>query len=79
MYLKPCMYLKSENVNTENEGAVGKNVLHFWNLSFQNEKMDGEWTDLPLQNITPLLGQPISWNQKYLTSRQKNKIPTPPS
>ena len=53
MYLKSCICLKSENVNIENEGAVGKNVLPFWNLSFQNEKMDGEWTDLPPQNITP--------------------------
>ena len=32
--MKPCMYLKSDNVNIENEGATGKKfkifeILHF--------------------------------------------------
>ena len=36
IYLKPCMYLKPENVNIENEGR--KN-LNFLNLAFQNGKM----------------------------------------
>ena len=43
IYLKPGIYLKSENVNIENEHAAG-NVLNFWILAFQNGKMDKEWT-----------------------------------
>ena len=27
MYLKPCIHLKSENVNIENESATGENFL----------------------------------------------------
>ena len=48
IYLKLCICLKSENVNIENEDATGKKILNFLNLAFQNEKMDEEWTDLPL-------------------------------
>ena len=38
MYLKPCMYLKSENVNIENEGAE-----NFWIFEILYFKM-GKWT-----------------------------------
>ena len=48
IYLKPCICLKSVN-----KGAAGKFFLNFWNLAFQNEKIDREWTDLPIQNIPP--------------------------
>ena len=60
IYLKPCICLKSDN-----EGAAGKNFLNFWNLAFQNEKIDGKWTDLPMQNIPPVIEQHPLWNQKY--------------
>ena len=46
-----CICLKSENINIENEGATSKNFWNFWNLAFQNEKIDGEWT-VHMQNIT---------------------------
>ena len=56
-------------------------ILNFWNLPFQNGKMDGEWTDFPLRNMKPLIGQP-PWNLKYFGLPQKPKIPkfqlTPP-
>ena len=50
--LKLCIFLKSENVNTENEGAAGKTFLNFWILHFKMRKwMENKlWrTDLPLQ------------------------------
>ena len=60
IYLKPCICLKSDN-----EGAADKNFLNFWNLAFQNEKIDGKWTDLPIQNIPPVIEKHPLWNQKY--------------
>ena len=74
IFLKSYIYLKSENVNIENEGAAGRKFLNFWNLAFQNEKMNREWTDLPLKNASPLIGQP-PWNQKYFHLPPKSKIP----
>ena len=40
IYLKPCMYLKSENVNIENVGTTGEN---FWYFQILHSKM-GKWT-----------------------------------
>ena len=42
IYLKPCICLKSENVNIENEGVLGRNFLNLGNLAFQNDRMDRE-------------------------------------
>ena len=33
---KPCIFLKSENVNIGNEGTTGKKKLNFWKLAFEN-------------------------------------------
>ena len=33
---KPCIFLKSENVNMGNEGTTGKKILNFWKLAFEN-------------------------------------------
>ena len=45
-------------MNIKHEGTAGKK-MNFWNLVFENEKMDGKWTDLPLQNIPlPSLDNP---------------------
>ena len=56
-----------------------KNFLNFWNLSFQNEKMDGKWTGLPPWNIKPPTDRKDTtspkWNQKYFDLPQKLKIP----
>ena len=70
--LKPCVCLKSEIVNIENEDATGKKVLNFSYLAFQNEKMDWEWTDLPLWNIppSPFIRQPPC-NKNILTKNPK--------
>ena len=80
----PCICLKSENVNIDNEGTASKKDLNFWNLSFQIEKTNGEWTDTPLKHIPPshrrtLLHPPTPphWNQKYFDLPPKPKIPTP--
>ena len=74
IYLKPCICLKSENMNIENEGAI----WNFWNLAFQNEKIDGEWTDLHIRNITfPPHRTSSPWNRKYFNLHKKPKIPAP--
>ena len=45
-------------MNIKHEGTAGKK-MNFWNLVFENEKMDGKWTDLPLRNIPfPSLDNP---------------------
>ena len=64
------MYLKSDNVNIENEGATGKILWVF-------RKMDGEWTDLPQINIPPSPSE----IKNILTSPKNQKIQnsnTPP-
>ena len=45
----------------------------FLNLVYQNEKIEGEWTDLPQRNIPP--PHRMIWNQKYFDSAPKPKIP----
>ena len=63
IYLQPCMYLKFENVNIENEGATDKNFLKFWNVAFQKgeNRCRMNWpTDLLQHNITPFIGHPPS-------------------
>ena len=58
VYLKPCIHLKSENEYWK-WGCRRQNffiylfIYFFWNLAFQNGKMDEEWTDFPLRNIPP--------------------------
>ena len=44
MYMKPCICLKSKNVNIENEGANGKNFFEFLKSCILKweEKMDWE-------------------------------------
>ena len=43
-YLKSCICLKSENVDIENEGVADNFFVNFWNLAFQNKKMDRKLT-----------------------------------
>ena len=50
--------------------------LNFWNLTFQNEKMDGKWTDSPLRNTTPLKSKNFDLPQKY--KKPKFQLPLPP-
>ena len=78
IYLKPCICLKSENMNTENEGTTSEYFWNFWNLAFQNEKMDGEWTDLNIRNITsPHIGYPPPEIENILTSTKNPKFQLP--
>ena len=49
--------------------AAPAKLLNFWNLAFQKDKMDGEWTDLTLRNRTCLIGHPPApcpLNQKWI-------------
>ena len=60
IYLQPCMYLKFENVNIENEGATDENFLNLkCCISKWENRCRMNWpTDLPQHNITPFIGQP---------------------
>ena len=47
--------------------AAPAKLLNFWNLAFQKDKMDGEWTDLTLRNRTCFIGHPPRpLNQKWI-------------
>ena len=70
IYLKPFICLKYENVNIENKATTGKTFLNFWNLAFQNEKMDREWTDLPFEFNPHFIGS--SPEIKYILISPKN-------
>ena len=80
IYLKPCICLKYENVNIENDSATGKTFLKFWNLAFQNEKLTEIELTSPLQNIPPP-PHPThhrathSQIKKYFDLLQKHEIP----
>ena len=73
MYLKPCICLKSENVNIENEGAAGNFFFNFWNFTFQNEKVDREPKNMPFIRQLPL--KSIFWPlPRYLFLRTFSKL-----
>ena len=80
IYLKPCICLKYENVNIENDSATGKTFLNFWNLAFRNEKLTEIELTSPLQNIPPphptppIIGQPTHKSKNILTSFKNTKF-----
>ena len=73
IYLNPCIYLKSENVNIENERAAGK---MFWIFEFLHFKM-GKWTKNEL-NTSHRKTSPDIKNILTSPKTQYSKIPTPP-
>ena len=73
IYLRPCICLKSENKNIENEGAANKIFWIFEILHFKMRKwMQNELTS-PDEIYLPLIGQPPPWNQKYFDLRWKTQ------
>ena len=69
--LNPKMWILNMRV------PQAKIFLNFWNLSFQNEKMDGKWTGLPPRNNPPLIGKtplPQYEIKNILTSLKNSKF-----
>ena len=78
IYLKPCICLKSENVNIENDSATSKIFLDFWNLNFKMWK----WTENELTSPskiyppppTPIVGQPLHKSKNIFTSLKNTEF-----
>ena len=77
IYLEPCIHIKSENVNIENEGAAGDKFWIFEILCFKMGKwMKNKPTSLHEIYPPPLMGQPLLLkSKKYFDLPPKPKIP----
>ena len=74
VYWKPCICLKFENADIEKEGVADKTFLSFWNLSFQNVKMEVDWTYPQLRNKAPLSEENPPEIKNVLTFPKKPKF-----
>ena len=81
IYLKPFIHFTSENMNTENEDAAGRNFWIFEILHFKIRKWM-EWhhhkkciLTPPSQRTKQKENTTHPWNNKYFDLPQKPKIP----